>query len=292
MKEKLMNIEDAVSLIQNGDSIGLAIAADDPKAPVPMAIVREIIRQGKRRLTIFAPQATMEADMLIGSGCVSVIHYYAFRMFGLGSSANFRRAAESGSIETREHSEISMMLGVLAGSLGVPFIPIRGYYSDHIRHHPEWRTFISPLDGNELLAITSITPDVTILHVSKSDRYGNAQLEDTLKYNVGGEFFATHIVRASKKAIVSAEEIIPEEQIRANPYKTSIINSDVTAVVHIPHGAHPYGVTGYYEPDIAHIKQYFDAAKNVESFQDYISRYIRQPLDHWTYLKLIGISLY
>ena len=89
--------------------------------------------------------------------------------------------------------------------MGVEFIPLHGYRNDHLQHHPEWATFPSPFDGNELVAITAIRPDVAVIHVPKADRYGNAQLGDTNRDNVMSKFMAPRMVQAAARVIVTTE---------------------------------------------------------------------------------------
>lgn len=290
VEDKLTTLPDAVSLVKDGSSLAIASPAVDPVALVPMATVREIVRQGKRDLTLYSAMGNLEGDMLIGAGCVRDVHFWAFNLFGRGAPANFRRAAEAGSIKAREQSEFSFTLGVLAGSMGVEFMPLHGYRNDLVQQHPEWRAFRSPFDGKELLAIAAIVPDVAIIHVPIADKFGNAQLGDTNKHNVMSKFMAPRLVQAAKRVILSAEEIVPNERIRQTPELTAVLYHDVDAVVHVPHGAHPHGIAGYYEPDTAHIEQYVEAAQSPETFREYLTRYVHQPADHEAYLRLVGVG--
>lgn len=284
VENKLTTITQAVSLIEDGNSLGIASPAVNPTALVPMATIREIVRQQKRDLSLVSAMGNIESDMLIGAGCLNEVQFWVFNLFGTGPPPNFRRAALAGSVALREHSEFSLTLGVLAGSMGVQFIPLHGYQNDHLKHHPEWRTFESPLDGKELLAVTAIAPDVAVIHVPKSDTYGNAQLGSTNDDNVMSRFMAPRMVQAAKRVIVTAEEIVPNDEIRANPGLTEILYHDVDAVVHVPRGAHPYGIAERYGPDQAHIDAYRGAADDAESFEAYLQRYVYEPHDHEAYL--------
>ncbi len=152
MEDKLTTLEQAVALVEDGSSLAIASPAVNPTALVPMATVRELVRQGKRDLTLYSAMGNLEADMLIGAGCVRDMHFWGFRLFGRGTAPNFRRAVEAGTVTAREHSEFSMTIGGLAGSMGVQFIPLHGYRNDHVQHHPEWTTFPSPLDLLEVSA--------------------------------------------------------------------------------------------------------------------------------------------
>lgn len=290
VEDKLTTLQEAVSLVRDGGSLGIASPAVHPVALVPMATVREIVRQGKRDLRIFTAMGELETDLLIGGGCVAEVQFWACNFFGRGTPPNVRRAMEAGEVIAREHSEFSFTLGVLAGGMGLEFVPLHGFVNDHLQHHPEWRVFPSPFDGKDLLAVTAIAPDVALVHVAKADKYGNAQFGETNWDNVAAKFIAPNMVRAAKRVILTAEEIISNEEIRKTPEQTGILYHDVDAVVHAPHGAHPHGVVGYYEPDEAHIEQYFKAAQSPDAFRDYLATYVTEPENHDAYLKLVGAS--
>lgn len=289
MTAKLMTLEEAAQLIPDGSSVGIASPSVGPVALVPMALIREIVRQRKRDLDLYTPIMGLEGDLLIGAGCLKAVQAFAFRIIGQAVPPNFRRASIEGTITTREESEFSVTLGLLAGSMGVQFIPLHGYQNDHLQHHPEWHQFTSPVDGQEMVTITAITPDVAIVHVPKSDPEGNAKLGDTNDLNVMAAFSAPAMVRGAKRVILTAEEIVTNEEIRATPDETSILYHDVDAVVHVPHGAHPFGVTGYYEPDLEHFEEYLKAANTPESFEEYLKHFVNEPTDASAYLELVGV---
>lgn len=285
-----MTLEQAAAIVEDGMSLGIASPAVGAVALVPMALVRELARQRKRDLTLFTPVMGMEGDLLIGAGCLRDVHAFAFSLLGRGVPPNFRRATAEGTVIAREESEFSVTIGVLAGSLGVQFIPLHGYENDHVQHHPEWHRFPSPIDGTELLTITAIAPDVAVIHVPKADPMGNAQIGASNDANVMAAFSAPRMVRAAKRVIVTAEEIVTNDEIRATPERTSIVYHDVDAVVHVPRGAHPLGVAGYYEPNLAHVDRYLAAAGDEDAFAQYLARYVDEPADHEEYLARAGVS--
>lgn len=290
MRDKLTTLADAVSLVEDGSSLGIATMAVHSTAIVPMAAVREIARQGKRDLTVFTPMAEMETDLLTAAGCVAELQFWATRLFETGTPPNIRRAMEAGEVVAREHSEFSFTLGVLAGGMGLEFVPLHGYYNDHFQHHPEWRRFPSPFDGKEMLAVTAIAPDVALAHVAKADKHGNAVFGETHWDNVSAKFLAPNMVKSAKRVILTAEEIISNDEIRKTPDQTDILYYDVDAVVHVPGGAHPHGVIGHYEPDAAHIEAYHTAGRTAEDFAAYLQTYVHEPSDHEAYRALVGTA--
>ena len=287
MRDKRTTIAEAVALVEDGDALGIASPAVQPTALVSMAAVREIVRQGKRDLTVVTAMAELESDMLAGAGCLSAIQFWACQFFGMGTPPNIRRGMQAGEIIAREESEFSFTLGVLAGGMGVEFIPLHGYFNDHLPHHPEWRTFPSPFDGKELLAVTAVVPDVALIHVPRADKFGNAQFGETNRHNVAAKFLAPQMVRAAKRVILTTEEIIDNAEIRATPDQTGILYHDVDAVVLAPGGAHPHGVVGYYAPDMAHIKRYHEAAQDPGRFREYLRTYVHAPADPAAYRALV-----
>ena len=287
MRDKRMTIAEAVELVEDGSTLGIASPAVQPDALISMAAVREIARQGKRDLTVISAMAELESDLLAGAGCLRAIHFWACRFFDLGTPPNIRRMMQAGEIIAREDSEFSFTLGVLAGGMGVEFIPLHGYFNDHLPHHPEWRTFPSPFDGKQLLAVTAVVPDVALIHVPRADKFGNAQFGETNRHNTAARFLAPHMVRAAKRVILTTEEIIDNAEIRATPEETGILYHDVDAVVHAPGGAHPHGVVGYYEADDAHIQRYHAAAQDPERFREYLRSYVHEPADPEAYRALV-----
>ena len=229
MTDKLATLEQAARLVEDDMSLGIASPAVGPVALVPMALVRELARQRRRGLTLFTPVMGLEGDLLIGAGCIDDVQAFAFNLAGRGVPPNFRRATAAGTVTVREQSEFSITLGLLAGSMGVQFIPLHGYHNDHVQHHPEWRRFSSPIDGTELLTITAIAPDVAIIHAQRSDPFGNVQLGESNQSNVMAAFSAPRMVQAATRVIVTAEEIVTTEEIRATPERTSILYHDVDA---------------------------------------------------------------
>src|SRR5262249_4937628 len=138
----------------------------------------ELIRQGRRDLTLIGPISDILFDQLIGAGCVTrvVVAWVGNVSEGLGY--NYRRAAEQGiptSLAIEDHSNYSVGLALLAGALGVPYIPMRSLLgSDIARDHPTIRAAPSPLDGSPTLLVPALQPDVAILHVQRADAEGRA----------------------------------------------------------------------------------------------------------------------
>ena len=255
-------------------------------SPTPMALVRQIIRRGLKDLTVV--DVGLSLDMLIAAGCVrKVVSYYAGGGFGVPVAPAFRRAAERGAIEVWECEEGILTSGLQAAAQGLPFLPWRGGVGTSLPEvNPDLKVFSDPIRGETLLAVPPIKPDVTLLHAAVSDAYGNVQ-------HVGGPgWIDLFMQRAADQTIVQVEKVVANEDIRKDPWATTIAGAD--AIVRLPYGAHPFYSRGYYVQDNAHLKDYLEAstaaAKGDSAALDaYFARYCREPASHADYLEQIGI---
>ena len=270
---------EAVSRITDGMTVAIG-------SPTPMALVRQLIRRGLKDLTVV--DVGLSLDMLIAAGCVrKVVSYYAGGGFGVPVAPAFRRAAERGAIEVWECEEGILTSGLQAAAQGLPFLPWRGGVGTSLPEvNPDLKVFSDPIRGETLLAVPPIKPDVTLLHAAVSDAYGNVQ-------HVGGPgWIDLFMQRAADHTIVQVEKIVANEDIRKDPWATTIAGAD--AIVRLPYGAHPFYSRGYYVQDNAHLKDYLEAstaaAKGDSAALDaYFARYCREPASHADYLEQIGI---
>lgn len=274
-------IDEAEAARRITDGMTVAIGS-----PTPMALVRQLIRRGLKDLTVV--DVGLSLDMLIAAGCVrKVVSYYAGGGFGVPVAPAFRRAAERGAIEVWECEEGILTSGLQAAAQGLPFLPWRGGVGTSLPEvNPDLKVFSDPIRGESLLAVPPIKPDVTLLHAAVSDAYGNVQ-------HVGGPgWIDLFMQRAADQTIVQVEKIVANEDIRKDPWATTIAGTD--AIVRLPYGAHPFYSRGYYVQDNAHLKDYLEAstaaAKGDPAALDaYFARYCREPASHADYLEQIGI---
>ena len=270
----------AANRIEDGMTVAIG-------SPTPMALVHQIIRRGLKDLTVV--DVGLSLDMLIAAGCVrKVVSYYAGGGFGVPVAPAFRRAAERGEIEVWECEEGILTSGLQAAAQGLPFLPWRGGVGTSLPEvNPDLKVFTDPIRDETLLAVPPIKPDVTLLHAAVSDAYGNVQ-------HVGGPgWIDLFMQRAADHTIVQVEKVVANEEIRKDPWATTIAGAD--AIVRVPYGAHPFYSRGYYVQDNAHLKDYLDAstaaAKGDPAALDaYFARYCREPATHADYLEQIGIK--
>jgi len=294
---KLTDMRAAVAAhIPDGSSVALGLQLEQM---IPFSTAHEIIRQKKRNLTLIGPISDCLFDQLIGAGCVTRVIAAWVGNVMMGSAYNFRGAVEErnpGALppEQRAANEtdklrvfnltnFSIALGLQAGAMGVPFLPTRSAQgSDVPKGNHFFYQIFSPFEGKEpLLAVRAIVPDVTIAHVQRADEDGNA--------HCWGNFgVLLEAVRAAKKVIVVAEEIVSREVIASDPNRTIIPGFRVSAVVHSPLGAHPSPVQGYYKRDDDFFAQYHKDSKTAEDYARYRAKWIDGVKDVREYAELLG----
>lgn len=279
-RERIIGEAEAAGWIESGMTIAIG-------QPTPMAIVRQIIRRAVKDLTVV--DAGFSLDMLIAAGCVrKVVSYYAGGGFGNPVMPSFRRAAERGEIEIWECEEGILCAGFQAAAQALPFLPWRGAVGTSLPEvNTDLKLFKDPISGETLVAVPPIKPDVTILHAAVADAYGNVQ------HQGGPGWIDLFMRRAADRTIVQVERIISNEQVRADPWKTTLANAD--AIVRAPFGAHPFYSRGFYVQDNAHLKLYNEATGDAASgkrgaIDQYLDRYCREPATHGDYLEQVGIK--
>ncbi len=280
---KLTSMTEAIAhYVQDGASIAMSLALEPL---IPYAAGHEIIRQRKRGLTLIGPISDILFDQLIGAGCVERIIAAWVGNVSEGLAYCYRRAAEKGiphPISIEEHSNHSIALALLAAGIGSPYIPTRSLLgSDIVRQNPTFRQAQTPFDDTPVLLVPAIHPDVTILHVQRSDEDGNA-------HQWGNLGVCEEAMMAARDVIVVAEEIVPHEVIVSDPNRVLGPSFKVRAVVHEPWGAHPSAVQGYSNRDHQFFRAYHEHTRTVEDFQHWLNEWVLEVPTRAEYLKKIG----
>ncbi len=281
---KVSTLSEAVASVPNGSHVALSGFAT---ARCTMAFAHEVIRQGIKELTVSQCVGAIDADMLVGAGAVERIVYGGGSRGRSGQHSCLNRAIEQGTLMTEELSSLSMTFRYLAGSLGLPFIPIRSLNgSDILKRLQEQSpspvsTIKDPFTGDDWLVIQPLIPDVAVIQVQVADEEGNAWI-------LGPRWDNEEQVKASNRTIVITEELVSTETIRRSPERTLVPGFKVSHVVHLPFAAHPSSVYGVYDFDKEHIKLYADASRTPQGFQEYLDTYVYGVKDHWEYLEKLG----
>lgn len=249
----------------------------------PMALTHEIIRQRVDNLTIVGCNLSISMDQLVGAGLVTRCECGTGNLERFGTTFCWRRGIENGTLEIEDYSHLAMVSRFLAGEMGIPFMPTRSLLgSDLLAPPPKGPSAGTPPEGarpakavvmdnpwnpdERVVLVPTLQPDVSIVHVQRADPIGNIIIEG----------FATHepeMVRASRHVIVSCEQVISTDEVRAHPERTTVPFVYVDAVVVQPHGAYPTSTYGYYDYDAAEVTAYQDAARTgPPAIDDYLRR--------------------
>jgi len=243
----------------------------------PYAAIHEIIRQGKKDLTVTRSNAADDFDMLIGAGAVKrfIATFLSLGFFGLGRC--YRRSLEKGiphKIEVEEYTNLSLPTMLMAGAMGMPFAPVRDMAGSDLMKvksfmgDNKYKVIESPFDGAPTVLVPALNPDVAIIHVQQSDETGNAQI-----WGIGGD--CQYGANAAKKVIVCCERIVSRDVIGKDPSRTIVPDYKVAAVVEEPFGAHPGYTPGFYDIDF----KFGNVYKTASSTEDGFKRF----LDEWVY---------
>ena len=249
---------------------------------IPFAAAHEMIRQRRRNLTLIGPISDILFDQLVGAGCVSLIRAAWVGNVITGSCYNFRRGIETGALEIEDHSNLTLAMALRAGAMGVPFMPSRtALGSDLFKTNTGLKTMHCPFTGGRLTAVAAISPDVAILHVQRSDEYGNT-------HTWGNQGVARDACMASRSVIVTAEEIVSPDSIGRDPNRVITPGFRVKAVVHCPWGGHPSPVPGYYNRDHQAFIDYRNASRTPEGFARWRASWVDGVQETSDYLALLG----
>ncbi len=283
MSGKLMPMRDAIAqFVPDNSSVVMGTALE---SLIPFAAGHELIRQQRRGLTLIGPISDMLFDQLIGASCVAGIMAAWVGNVSAGLAHNYRRAVEEGiphPLKIQDHSNFSIALALLAGALGSPFIPTRSLLgSDTIKTNANLHVISSPLDGERLLLVPALNPDVAILHVQRADEQGNAHAWG----NLG---ISEEAGMAARRVIIVAEEIVPHEVIVGDPNRVLGPSFRICAVVHEPGAAHPSPVQGYYNRDHEYFHEYHRATRTREGFDQWLREWVMDIPDRGAYLQKLG----
>jgi glutaconate CoA-transferase, subunit A len=285
VREKVMGLRDAVALIKDGDT--LAIGGHTLRRH-PMALIHEIIRQGRRGLHLQGWNNGIDMDMLIGAGCAASVETSYLGISAYGLALNFRRACERDGLQVLEHSETTGLDMFRATVMGMSFFPTKTPLGTSLMGaNPHLTEMACPFTGEPFAAVRAATPDVAIIHAHTADRYGNVQL-DAQRWN--DQSADVLIAKAARTTIVSVEQIVSDDEIFRNAQLTVVPRKFVAAVVEAPYGAHPCACDARYDYDLEETQRYYEASKNAATFQAYLADRVRGSSDHMAYLERIGIE--
>ncbi len=260
------SLDEAIAPITDGCL--LAVARET--SGVAMAATRALIRRGVKRLHLVAlPTSTLQADLLIGAGCVETLETSAVSLGEFGPAPRFTAAVLAGKIQMRDATCPALHAQFQAAEKGVPFMPLRGLLgSDVLAHRPDWKVTDNPFGNNDpIVLLPALRPDVVLFHSPMADRNGNVYV------GLQRELFT--MAHAAQKAIVTAEKLY-DGDLLADPLlaAATLPGFYVEAVALAPRGAWPLPLPDHYGLDAAHLAEYVKLAATAEGFAEYLDRYV------------------
>jgi glutaconate CoA-transferase subunit A len=251
---------------------GCVLAIPRESTGAAMAATRALIRRGVKNLRVVAlPTSSLQADMLIGAGCVDSIETSAVSLGEFGPAPRFTAAVMSGTIKMKDATCPALHAGFQAAEKGVPFMPLRGLIgSDVLAHRPDWKTIDNPFDSNDpIVLLPAIAPDVALFHAPMADRSGNVW--------IGRQRELMTMAHAAKKTVVTVENIHAGDLLKdAKLAAGTIPGFYVEAVAVAERGAWPLPLPEYYAWDAEHLAEYARLAATEEGFAQYLKQHVHE----------------
>lgn len=277
MRNKVVSLDEAVARnIADGDTVFVGGFGQC----VPFAVAHEIIRQGRRDLTLCRSGADILFDMMIAAGSVARVIVGYLGNPGIGLAHAFRRAAEAGEIVVEDWTNFAMVMRLHAGALGVPFLPTATLLPGDLTNRVNVSPVTCPFTGEVLSAVPALVPDVAIIHAHRADEEGNVQL-----FGLPGDTIEG--ANASRRIVCTVEELVPTEMIRRAPDRTIVPGFRIAAVSHVPWGAYPSYVDGVYDRDDDAYAAWDAASRSPEVIAQWIETEIRGVADFAAYVARI-----
>ena len=249
---------------------------------IPFAAGHEIIRQQIKDLVLARATPDLIYDQMIAAGCARKVIFSYSGNPGVGSLKWLREGMEKGSLEWEEYSHFGMISRLQAGASGLPFMPMRQTGAlDLEKANPLYRRVRDPYGGEDVVVVPALCPDVAIVHVQRADSEGNAQIWGILGEQREAAF-------ASKRVILTAEEIVDADVIRSDPNRTLIPSLVVSAVCHVPWCAHPSYTQGYYDRDNELYLRWEEISKDESGMRAYLDEWVYGVKDREEYLEKLG----
>jgi glutaconate CoA-transferase, subunit A len=282
MVDKQLSLREAIASYVHD---GMSVAIEGFTAFICFAAGHEIIRQKMRDLTLIRMTPDLIYDQMVAAGTASALVFSYLGNPGVGSLHCLRRAIENGipnPLAIEEYSHYGMVARYTAGATHLPFFPLRSYLgSDMPEVNPRIQFVDSPYGDGKVAVVPPLNPDLAIIHAQRADKQGNTQLWGVLGVQKEAAF-------AAKKVIVVVEDLVDEAVIRSDPNRTLIPGLIVDAVVHMPYGAHPSYVQGYYDRDNEFYLAWDRLSRDQKRTEAWLDEWVHGVADHAEYLQKLG----
>ena len=266
MFQPAKSLDDTLAIIADG----CLLVVPREVSGVPMAATRALIRRGVKRLHLVAlPTSSLQADLLIGAGCVETLETSAVSLGEFGPAPRFSAAIIAGVIKMKDATCPALHAALQAAEKGVPFMPLRGLIgSDVLAHRDDWKVIDSPFGNDDpIVLLPAIKPDVALIHAPMADRFGNVW--------IGRQRELATMAHAAERTIATVEKIhdgnmLDDPVLAAGTLPGFYVESVVVA----ERGAWPLGLPDYYAADADHLAEYARMAATEDGFAEYLARYV------------------
>jgi glutaconate CoA-transferase, subunit A len=281
---KLVTLREAAASVPDGATLALGGFV---VARTTAAFARELVRQRRRGLTVSQAIVGFDTDILAASGAIDKLIYGGGSLDAFGLVIAINRLIEQGRLAVEAYSTMTVSLRYLAAAMGIPYMPTKSLLGSDVLARLEAtapdsvRVTTCPFTGERLLLLRALQPDVAVVQVQQADQEGNARI-------YGPTWDNDEALKAAKRVILLAEEIVSTDYLRQQPELTSVTGLRVDMVVHAPYGAHPTSCYRYYDYDADHLREYVTAAKDPPALERYLDKYVHSVEDHFAYLERIG----
>jgi glutaconate CoA-transferase, subunit A len=259
-------IEEALAPIRDG----IMLAVPREVAGVPMEATRALIRRGVRNLHLVAlPTSSLQADLMIGAGCVATLETSAVSLGEFGLAPRFTAAIRSAAIHMKDATCPALHAAFQAAEKGVPFMPLRGIIgSDILAHRPDWRVIDNPFGENDpIVLLPALHPDVALIHAPMADRHGNVW--------IGRQRELATMAHAAARTVATVEKIV-EGDLLDEPVLAAgtLPGFYVETIAVAENGCWPLGLPDHYGADLAHLGEYARMAATAEGFARYLDQHV------------------
>jgi glutaconate CoA-transferase, subunit A len=251
---------------------GCVLAVPRESSGAAMAATRALIRRGIKRLHLVTlPTSSLQADLLIGAGCIETLETSAVSLGEFGPAPRFNAAILGGTIRALDATCPALHAQLQAAEKGVPFMPLRGLIgSDVLAHRAEWKVVDNPFGNNDpIVLLPALKPDVVLFHAAMADRFGNVF--------IGIQRELVTLAHAARKTVVTVEKIYDGDLLRDPVLAAGTLPGFyVESIAVEPRGAWPLPLPDHYAVDAAHMTEYARLAATPEGFAQYLDRYVHE----------------
>ena len=252
---------------------GAHLAVGKTECGAAMEATRALIRRGAKELRLITlPTSGLQADLLVGAGCLASLETSGITLGEYGPPPCFTRAVKAGTLPFKDATCPAIYAGLQAGEKGLPFMAIRGLIgSDVLAFRPEFKVIDNPFAKDDpIVVVPAIRPDIALFHAPVADRQGNVW--------IGRQRPLAILAHAARATFVTVEEITEKNLLDDEAKGPSTIPSlYVSAIAKAGKGAWPLALAGRYDEDADHIREYCRLAATEDGFKDYLQRYVRKP---------------